>query len=146
MNLQEIQAEWEKDCKIDQTNLGRSAGLIPELHSKYLKALTHHKLSLRKAQSDLIRMRKQKGRYYRGEMSKEELADYGWEQFLNRTPLKNEMEEVLQSDDDIIRLVDKVDYLQTVVYTLEQIMRSINSRTWDVKNAIEWQKFTNGVF
>jgi len=24
-------------------------------------------------------------------------------------------------------------------------MRSLNSRTWDIKNAIEWTKFTNGL-
>ena len=40
----------------------------------------------------------------------------------------------------------KAEYFKTVIYTLEQILRSINSRTWDIKSAIEWNKFTNGAY
>ena len=43
-------------------------------------------------------------------------------------------------------LQDKVAYYKTLVFTLEQILRSLNSRTWDLKTAVEWQKFTNGAF
>jgi hypothetical protein len=68
----------------------------------------------------------------------------GWEQYLNARPLKNEMDDVMNTDDDIMRLVDKMEYLKTIMYQLEQIIKSINSRTWDIKSAIEWYKFTNG--
>jgi hypothetical protein len=144
MTLADIQDEWTADSKIDQTNLGLSAGKIPELHAKYLKLLTSYKLQLRKAVSDLIRMRKVKGRYYRGELSKQELDEKGWDQYLHAKPLKSEMDDFIVSDDDIIKLEDKAEYLRTTIIALEQIMKSINSRTWDVKNAIEWAKFTNG--
>ena len=38
----------------------------------------------------------------------------------------------------------KVAYLNTVVKYLEQVLRSINNRTFLIKNAIEWKKFTSG--
>ena len=60
-------------------------------------------------------------------------------------PLKNEMDDVLQCDDDLIKIQDKIDYVKAVLYQLEQILRSLNSRTWDIKSAIEWTKFTNGL-
>jgi len=41
-------------------------------------------------------------------------------------------------------LQDKIEYFKTVLYQLEQIIRSLNSRTWDIKNAIEWLKWSNG--
>ena len=85
-----------------------------------------------------------KYRYYRGELSKEELTELGWEQYLNNKPLKNEMDEFMASDDDIIQHMDKLEYIKTLLFQLEQILKSINSRTWDVKSAIEWYKFTNG--
>ena len=144
MKLQEIQAMWEQDCKVDQTNLGRAAARVPELHAKYLNMLTSVRLQYRKAEADYLRLRKLKNRYYRGELTKEELVELGWDQYLSNKPLKNEMEDVLNMDDDIIQSMDKLEYIKTVLYQLEQILKSINSRTWDVKSAIEWYKFTNG--
>lgn len=144
MKLNEIQTMWAEDCKIDQTNLGRVAARVPELHAKYLNMLTSVKLQYRKAEADYLRLRKLKMRYYKGELSKQELDELGWDQFLQNRPLKNEMDEVLNTDSDIIQINDKLEYIRTVLYQLEQILKSINSRTWDVKSAIEWYKFTNG--
>ena len=49
------------------------------------------------------------------------------------------------SDPDIIKLQDKVEYIDACLTQLDYIMRSINSRSFDIKNAIEWSKFTSGV-
>ena len=135
---------WEQDCRIDETNLGRAAARVPELHAKYINILSTVKLQLRKAESDYLRLRKLKQAYYKGELSQEELSELGWEQYLHNRPLKNEMDEVINSDEDVIKIVDKVEYIKTILYQLEQIIRSINSRTWDIKSSIEWHKFTNG--
>ena len=89
-------------------------------------------------------MRKLKTRYFRGELTREELTELGWEQYLNNRPLKNEIDEVLQTDDDIIRSTDRLEYYKTLMFQLEQILKSINSRTWDIKSSIDWAKFTNG--
>lgn len=145
MKLSDIQDEWTKDSAIDETNLGRESIRVPTLHAKYLTFLSKVKLQLRKAESDYYNTRRKKYRYYRGEMSHEELAEEGWPQFQGNKPLKNEMDEFLQCDSDLIVLQDKVEYFKTVIFTLEQIIRSINSRTWDIKTAVEWTKFTNGM-
>jgi len=144
MKLEDLQNMWEEDSKVDQTNLGRAAARVPELHAKYINILSTLKLQLRKADTDYIKLRRTKASYYRGELSKQELDDLGWEPYLLNRPLKNELDDIVNSDEDIIRILDKVEYLKTLVYHLEQIIRSINSRTWDIKSAIEWYKFTNG--
>lgn len=146
MKLSDIQSEWSKDSKINDIELGSEAIKVPILHSKYLSYLSNVKLSLRKSESDYYKLRRVKYRYYRGELTKMELQNLGWEQYQGNKPLKNEMEEFLQCDDQLNTLTDKVEYYKTVVFTLEQILRSINSRTWDIKSAIEWNKFTNGAF
>lgn len=145
MKLSDIQEEWKQDSTIDETNLGRESIRVPTLHAKYLAFLSKVKLQQRKAESDYFNTRRLKYRYYRGEMSREELAVLEWEQFQGNKPLKNEMDEFLQCDKDLIELQDKVEYFKTVIFTLEQIIRSINSRTWDIKTAVEWTKFTNGM-
>lgn len=144
MKLSEIQDMWKEDCKINMTNLGQEAAHVPVLHAKYLALLTSTKLQLRKTEVDYLRLKKIKERYFRGELSKEELNELGWEQYLLNKPLKNEMDEFIKTDDDIIQCIDKIEYYKTLLYQLEQIIKSINSRTWDVKSAIEWYKFTNG--
>lgn len=144
MKLSEIQEEWAKDCPIDETNLGSESAGVPKLHAKYLNLLTNAKLSLRKSESNYFRTRRKKFRYYRGEMTKQELEEEGWEQWQGVKPLKNEMDEFLQGDEDLLALQDKTEYFKAVVYQLEQIIRSINSRTWDIKSSIEWVKWTSG--
>lgn len=135
---------WATDARIDETNLSDASLNIPNLHAKYLNILSSTKLSLRKAESDYLRMRKKKYRYYRGEMTRQELEDEGWEQWQGTKPLKNEMDEFLSTDNDLISLQDKAEYFKTVIYHLEQVMRSLNSRTWDIKNAVEFLKYSQG--
>jgi hypothetical protein len=145
MKLTEIQEQWLEDARIDQTNLGNESVRVPLLHAKYIVVLSTIKLQLRKAESSDYTQRRLKYRYYRGEMSRDELEQEGWTQFQGNKPLKNEMDEFLQCDVELLSQQDKIEYFKTVVYTLEQIVRSINSRTWDIKSAIEWTKFTNGM-
>jgi hypothetical protein len=145
MKLTELQDEWSKDCKINELNLGQESIKTPNLHAKYLNFLSSTRLNLRKAESDYLNCRRKKYRYYRGEMTREELDEEGWTQWQGNKPLKNEMDEFLTVDADLVQYQDKVEYFKTVLYQLEQIVRSINSRGWDIKNAIEWQKFTNGM-
>jgi hypothetical protein len=78
-------------------------------------------------------------------MTREELEEYGWNQYQGIKPLKNEMDEIINCDEDIIKATDKVEYIKAVLYQLEQIIRSLNGRAWEIKNAIEWTKFTNGL-
>jgi hypothetical protein len=145
MKLTELQDTWEQDCKINELNLGQESLKTPNLHAKYLNMLSSARLNLRKAESSYLNCRRLKYRYYRGEMTQAELEQEGWDQWQGNKPLKNEMDEFLTVDSDLVSLQDKVEYFKTVLYQLEQIIRSINSRGWDIKNAIEWQKFTNGM-
>lgn len=145
MKLTDLQEEWQKDSRINETNLGSEAARVPTLHAKYITYLSKVKLQLRKAESDYLNTRRKKYKYFRGEMSVQELDEEGWDQYQGNKPLKNEMDEFLACDETLIELQDKVEYFKTVLYTLEQIIRSINSRTWDIKSSIEWTKFTNGM-
>lgn len=145
MKLSDLQEMWAEDCKIDETNLGKESARTPILHAKYINYLSSTRLNLRKAESDYLNCRRKKYRYYRGEMSRAELEEEGWNQWQGAKPLKNEIDEFLQGDADLVSFQDKIEYFKTVLYQLEAIIRSLNSRTWDIKNTIEWTKFTNGM-
>lgn len=144
MKLSEIQSEWEIDSKIDNLNLDGESLKVSRYHAKYLNLLSSTKLQLRKAESDYLRLHRNKAKYYRGEMSKEELAELEWTQYLGPKLLKTDVGNMIETDDDVIRVSDKIEYLKTVVFQLEQILKSLSSRSFDIRNSIEWLKYTNG--
>ena len=145
MNIEQLQEEWDKDSEIDDNYLGETTTATPKLHAKYVKLLVNVKLKQSKLQSDYNLLRKQKFRYYRGELSRDELKDSGWEQWQGVKPLKNEMDEFLTGDDDLNSLELKLKYLETMEYLLESILGQIKARDWQIKTAVEWKKFLAGM-
>lgn len=144
MKISDIEEQWNIDCEINQHDLGESAARVPKLHAKYVSMLASTKLQIRKFESTFFRLRKTKERYYRGELTQQELQERGWDQYQGIKPLKTEMDGLIQSDDDIIAAVDKIEYYKTMAFMLDSILKSIHSRTWDIKSAIEWKKWVNG--
>ena len=145
MTLDEIQNEWEKDAEIDDNYLGENATHTPKLHSKYLRLLIGVKLKYTKLQADYNQLRKNKFRYYRGELGKEELQQLGWAQWQGVKPLKNEMDEFLQGDTELCTLKVRAEYLETMIYLLESILGQLKARDWQIKSAIEWKRFLAGM-
>jgi len=145
MNIEEIQTMWEQDSIIDDNHLGEASTETAKVHSKYIKLMVGVKLKLTKARGDYNILRKNKFRYYRGELSREELAELGWQQYQLIKPLKNEMDEFLQGDQYLITLNTRIEYLETMGYLLEGILGQIKARDWQLKNGIEWKKFLAGM-
>ena len=56
----------------------------------------------------------------------------------------NDMEYDLESDTELQRSKQKVDYLETTVDFLDRTIRQIANRGFTIKNAIDWRKFTSG--
>lgn len=144
-NIEDINNWWAEDCKIDETALGSEAAKNPLIHSKYSRVLSTTKLHIRKAESDYLTTRRIKLRYFKGELGKEELQQLGWSQYQGRALTKTEMEEYLDTDSDLIKLLDKKEYHVIMKELLESILKQITSRTWDVKSAIEYAKMQNGL-
>lgn len=144
MKLTDLQEQWAVDCKIDTLDVIKESARVPVLHSRYINHLSNARLVYRKLESDYLNLRNAKFRYYRGEMTKPELEQWGWDQWKGNKPLKSEMGEFLESDADMVKMQDKLEYQKTILLFLEQVIKSINSRTWDIKNIIEWTKFSNG--
>ena len=59
--------------------------------------------------------------------------------------LRSDMRDQLDSDPDVIKQQDKVYYLETTVDFLDRVLRSLNSRGWDIKNAVEWNKLQSSL-
>ena len=143
MKLEDIQELWHRDSEIDYTELGTESIRIPQIHDKYLKIFTDERIRLKGVEFELSKLVRTKTEYYSGKMSQEELERHGWEQYLGRL-LKNEIANYIESDDDVIKLKQQLVVLQEKVNYLDSVIRMINNRGFQIKNALDWLKFTNG--
>ena len=143
MTLSEYRQMVEADLKIDETELDSESLRTPQLHSKYLNFLTDEKLKASKLEYDYNRLKKYKWLYYIGKLSEEELADFGWEPF-QLSILKTDIDRFLNADEELQLISNKLEYQKSVIYYLENIIKVISNRQWNIRSAIDWIKFTNG--
>ena len=145
MKLDDILVMWEADSAIDDNHLGEASTHTAKLHAKYLKELIDAKLKKTKLDIEYNSLRKSKIRYYRGEMTKAELEQFGWDQYQYNKPLKAEMDEFLKGDDDLSKILVRQEYIDTMVYALESIMSQIKQRDFQLSNGIKWKAFLAGM-
>jgi predicted DNA-binding transcriptional regulator YafY len=144
MKIDDIIVMWEADSHINEHQLDNAAIYTSKLHAKYLKLLIDAKLKLSKLQFEFNSLRKNKFRYYRGEMTQAELNSHGWEQWQYSKPLKNEMDEFLKGDGDLNQIQARIEYIESLIYMLESIMTQLKSRDFQISNAIKWKQFLAG--
>ncbi len=140
MDLEQLQELAEKDLNINDTELDLESLKTPQLHNKYLKHLTKFKLLLTRSQDDFNKIKKDKWEYYTG---KADPAVYQLKPF-NLKLLRQDVDKYIESDDEWIKANQKVKYLETIVDFLDRTLRQISNRTFTIKNAIDWRKFTSG--
>ena len=140
MTLEELQQSVSKDFKLDDTELDSESVSIPLLHNKYLIHFNKFSLLLKKAEYEHKTMIKDKWEYYTG---KADPSVYKEKPFDIKV-LKSDVHIYMDSDPELQRADQKVAYLNQIVKYLEQVLRGINNRSFLIKNAIEWKKFTSG--
>ena len=144
MTLDQIMEEWQADATVDRTELGIASLKIPELHSKFLKIYFDERRKLKALEFQSKDLSLKKYEYYNGKLSQEELDELNWEPFVKRL-MKNEVDMYLDSDKDIIQNNVRIINQKEKLAFLEEVLKNVNQRNFQIKNAIEWKKFTQGV-
>jgi hypothetical protein len=144
MTLDQIMEAWRTDSPVDSTELGIASLKIPELHSKYLKIYFDERRKLKALEFQSKDLSLKKYEYYNGKLSQEELDELNWEPFVKRL-MKNEVDMYLDSDKDIIQNNMRIINQKEKLAFLEEVIKNLNQRNFQIKNAIEWKKFTQGV-
>lgn len=143
MNIEQIVNEWNKDCKIDETELGSESAKIPQVHNKYLKIYMGERIALFKLKSETKKIKRTLLEYYLGELDQEELDQLGRQQFYKKL-LKNEVDVYIESDDMMIEANLRLGMQDEKVAYLDSIIKNINNRGFQLKTAVDWAKFTTG--
>ena len=141
MNLEQIQEMWEKDSKIDPDNLHDESLKIPQLHSKYYTLYNTITLLRERAREQYNKVRLERYNYYTGKATAEVYAE---EPFPYKVREKDAIQRHLEADDKMNKIDMKIKYQDIMLKFLEEVIRAVSNRTYQIKNAIEWNKFQAG--
>jgi len=141
--LDEILEMWKKDAEIDRTEPGKALLDIPKLHSKYLNLLSRHKLLQKEAEMKYSKMKRIKWEYYTGKMDRDDLAKYGWQPF--QYTLKSDLNIYFESDEDLNKIEAQKILNEQAVDACQMILKELNSRTFQLRDFIAWERFIQGV-
>ena len=140
MDLEKINEMWARDSVIDTVLLDEATIKIPQLHQKYLTLHSEYTLLLKKKRMELKKMHHIKYLYYSGKASPEVYEDKPFPYKV----LKNEVPNWIEVDEEIQRVDLKVEYYCATIKTLEEILKQIHQMSFNIKNIIEWRRFTSG--
>ena len=141
MNLETLQEMWKKDSVIDGDLYCEESTKIPQLHMKYMEFHNTFSLMKKEKELDMKRLIKEKWLYYKG---KAPSSVYKEMPFDFKLTTKEEINMFIESDDDIMKLQYRIDYIEQTLLYLDSVLRMINNRNFQIKNAIDWEKFKNG--
>ena len=135
MNLNEkFMSEWREDAEMAD-DLMDEARRIPLLHCKWLDKYQKVVLMKKEALYDFQMLYKEKYSFYMGR--EEECPDV--------KIMKNEVPIYLNADKQLNQAQGKLDLYDTYEKTLKEILNNINNRSFQIKNAIDWLRYSRGI-
>ena len=143
MNLEKIEELWSKDAEkfFDHRDLpellANDSMETPKLHAKYLQLHNEFKLMLSDAQTKYNKLYKEKWLYYNGKAPASVYA----EKPFDLKVLKGDIDMFIDSDDEVCRTKQKIDYLETCINSIDRILKEIHNRGFAIKNTIEIVKY-----
>ena len=147
--FEKLREEWAEDSHIDfefknkqySADLAQVALDIPYIHNKYLNHYTDISQIKTSLEFEFRKLVRDKREYYGGESDAKVYAE---KPFGGRISTQDKMKVYVESDDEVINLEAKIRYLDQMLHWLDQVMKQISNRGFQVKSAIEWEKFING--
>ena len=142
MNLEQLQVRWTEDSKIDTDKYGEESIKIPQLHMRYMEFYNTIALMKKDRESEMRSLWKEKWIYYKG---KAPAKIYKNTPFDFKLTTKEEINMFIDADEDVRKLQYKIDYIEQVIFFLDGVLKQITSRNYQIKNAIEWERFQSGM-
>ena len=133
---------------LSKNQLDEVSRITPALHSKYLEYLSLTKLRMKKAEFEQKNLLKEKWLYYEGKMPQEDIESRGWKadpyDGLVITT-KGQKENWYDTDKEIQDSELRIQYLQTTIDTLTEIVNNLTWRHQTISNMIKWRQFETGI-
>ena len=142
MNLETLQDKWKEDSVIDPDRYGEESVRIPQLHMRYMEFYNTFSLMKKDRESEMKALVRDKWIYYKGKAPSTVYKEVPFDLKLTTT---DEIKMFIGADDEIRKLQYKIDYIEQVIFFLDGVLRQIQRRNYQIKNAIEWERFQSGM-
>lgn len=142
ISLDEIQTLWKEDSKINIDDLHNEAIKVPILHSKYYEIYNKIFLLKKKAELDYKQQKLEQYNYYSGKSDPE---IYKESPFPYKVRDKETMQKYLDADKKLSNIQMKLDYYEILIKFIEDILKQLSNRTYQIKNSIDFLKFQSGM-
>ena len=142
VDLEVIQEMWEKDSKINPDELHTESLNIPSLHAKYFELYNTIFLLRKKAEQQRKNIRHERYEYFSGKADPEVYVE---NPFGKKIRDKDTMTKYLDADEKLSNASLKIDYYDTMLTYIESILKVVQNRTYQIKNAIEFMRFNSGL-
>ena len=144
-----VKAEWQEDSQVNfqfkskqyTEDLAQLSLGIPYQHNKYLNY--YNDFSSEKTALEFqyrIKVR-DKREYYQGEADPEVYKEKPFGQTIKTS---EKMKVYLEADEDLINIEMKIEFINKALFYLDNVLKMVSNRSFQIKNAIEWEKFING--
>ncbi len=133
------------DCILDILKLTQTQTDVPKLHNKYYRILIHEKEQLRAYEFAYARLYKEKFEFYtQGPSQRVQWKDQVSLPAKGLSSTKREVDMYITADEQIIALNIKIGDQKDKIELLEDIIKEINNRNFEIGNIIKWEKFKAG--
>ena len=142
MSFEELKIQAREDLAIlDQERLDQESFKNQNIKPKWLEYRSRYDQLLIMRKADHQRMYREKWEYYGG---KADAKIYVAKPF-DLKVLKSDLQMYIQSDDEILELQGKIAYYESIIKYIDGVIKSIDNRGWDIRNAQDWKKFEAGM-
>ena len=127
--------------RIDQDNLHDEAAKIPSLHAKYFDLYNNIKLLRERSITVDNKIRLERWNYYSGKSDPEV---YQAEPFPYKVREKDALKRYMDADEKVQQSTLKIKYYDVMLTYLEDIIKQVGNRSYQLKNIIDWHNFRSG--
>ena len=142
MKIDDIKTQLEKDKKVDHTQLDTESLRIPEHAIKYQQMAHDEALRLRFLEKEYNVARYNRWMYY---MGKADPDVYDKEPFDHKV-LKSDVNIFLESDSVLNEIQDRIIAQTEKLKLIVEAGKVMQNKSFNIKNALEHQKFMGGAF
>jgi hypothetical protein len=144
MKLSDINYQWSIDSKIDPQNIELESLKICDLHHKWLTIFTEENLRYQQMDLQYKTLYRERWKFYNKMGDLNEYKSYDRDSYFDKKLLKPEQQIFIDSDETLLAAKEKIFVQKQKVEVLESILKMISTRTYQIKNYIEYVKFKSG--
>ena len=142
IDLETLQKMWKSDAEMDSDNLHTESLNIPVLHSKYFEIYNNIYLLRKKAEQQRKNIRHERYEYFAGKADPDVYVE---NPFPKKIRDKETMQKYLDADEKLSGVSLKIEYYDVMLKYIEEILKQISNRTYQIKNSIDFMKFSSGM-